>query len=199
MSYAQCNFSCLLLNFTVSTGHLGQISVPNLPLTCKQKLHFSIKGLYWNTTFVLMSTGGLVLPDVSPCTIYWCPLQTPKLIFAPLQWLQLQASVNLTLESVKLELLMCRKIWPVRPFWDESSHWAEFFYRVTIPLVQNLSLNSNQKFCFGLACPGLAKAELLFWTQREVLHKLLCHPIQRARKRFANLAKQDPDRAGQGS
>ena len=40
---------------------------PNLPLTWKQKLFFNIKSLCWNATSVLMSTGGLVLPDVSPC------------------------------------------------------------------------------------------------------------------------------------
>ena len=40
---------------------------PNLPMTLKQKLCFSISS---NTTFVLMSTGGLVLPDVPPCTFY---------------------------------------------------------------------------------------------------------------------------------
>ena len=38
-----------------------------LPLTSKQKLCFSISSLYWNATYAFMSTGGLVLPDVSPC------------------------------------------------------------------------------------------------------------------------------------
>ena len=29
----------------------------------------------------------------------------------------------------------------------------------------------------GLAWASLAKAELLFWSQREVLHNLMCHPV----------------------
>ena len=36
------------------------------------------------------------------------------------------------------------------------------YYRVTHLLVQNLPLTSKVKFCFGLACPSLAKAELYF-------------------------------------
>ena len=36
--------------------------------------------------------------------------------------------------------------------------------------------NLNGKFHFGLAWPGQAKAELLFRSQQEVLHKLLGHP-----------------------
>ena len=41
-------------------------------------------------------------------------------------------------------------------------------------------LTSKQKFHFGLACPSQeqAKAELMFWSQQEALHKLLCHPVQ---------------------
>ena len=41
----------------------------NLPLTWKQKLHFSIEGLYWNATILLMSMGGWELPEWSPCTV----------------------------------------------------------------------------------------------------------------------------------
>ena len=56
-------------------------------------------------------------------------------------------------------------------------------YRVTHHDVQNLPLTSKQKFCFGLAWTGLAwpgqsKAELLFQSQREVLHNVMCHPVQ---------------------
>ena len=36
------------------------------------------------------------------------------------------------------------------------------FFRVTIPLVQNLQLTTRQKFRFGLACPGLARAKRNF-------------------------------------
>ena len=43
--------------------------VSNLLLTSKQKLHFSIRSMYWNATFVLMSTGGLEQPDGSPCIV----------------------------------------------------------------------------------------------------------------------------------
>ena len=41
---------------------------PNLPLSSKQKLCLSIKGLYWIAPYVLMSTGGWDQPDESPCT-----------------------------------------------------------------------------------------------------------------------------------
>ena len=41
-----------------------QVVVLNLLLTSKQKLGFSIRSIYWNTTFVLVSTGGWELPDV---------------------------------------------------------------------------------------------------------------------------------------
>ena len=37
-----------------------------------------------------------------------------------------------------------------------------FYYRVTIPLVQNLQLTSRQKFRFGLARPGQAKPKRNF-------------------------------------
>ena len=50
-------------------------------------------------------------------------------------------------------------------------------YRVTIQLVANLPLTSEQKFRFGLARPGQAKAELLFRSLREVRHKLNGHPV----------------------
>ena len=50
-------------------------------------------------------------------------------------------------------------------------------YRVTEQLVQNLPLTSKQKFHPGVSWPGPAKAKLLFQSQREVLHKLLGHPI----------------------
>ena len=50
-------------------------------------------------------------------------------------------------------------------------------YRVAIQRVLNLLLTSKQKFRFGLARPGQAQAiaELLFCSQREVLHKLNGH------------------------
>ena len=35
-------------------------------------------------------------------------------------------------------------------------------YRVTITLVQNLPLTSQQKFCFGLTCPALARPKRNF-------------------------------------
>ena len=54
---------CVRLNIYRVTHQVG----PKLSLTSKQKLHFSIKILYRNATFVLMSMGGLVIPDVSPC------------------------------------------------------------------------------------------------------------------------------------
>ena len=41
--------------------------VPNLPLTSKQKFCYSIRPMYWNATFVLMSTGGLAQPEWSHC------------------------------------------------------------------------------------------------------------------------------------
>ena len=51
-------------------------------------------------------------------------------------------------------------------------------YTVAIPLVQNLSLISKQKFGFGLARTGQAKAELLILSQREVLNKWNGHPVE---------------------
>ena len=36
------------------------------------------------------------------------------------------------------------------------------YYRVTIPLVQNIPLTSKPKFHFGLACPGLARPKWNF-------------------------------------
>ena len=44
--------------------------------------------------------------------------------------------------------------------------------RVTHHVVQNLPLTSKQKFRHGLA-----KAELLFWSQWEALHNMMCHPV----------------------
>ena len=41
--------------------------VPNLSLTLIWKLCCSVRVLYYNATFKYMSTGDLVLPDVSPC------------------------------------------------------------------------------------------------------------------------------------
>ena len=41
--------------------------VSNLPLTSKQKFRFSMRPMYQNTTFVLISMGGLNQRDVSPC------------------------------------------------------------------------------------------------------------------------------------
>ena len=46
-----------------------------------------------------------------------------------------------------------------------------------ITLVQNLPLTLKLKFCFSLARTGQAKAELLFWSQQEVLNKCNCHPV----------------------
>ena len=46
--------------------------VPNLMLTWKWKLRFSICSLYRNATFVLMSTGGWELPEWSPCRSEIC-------------------------------------------------------------------------------------------------------------------------------
>ena len=40
---------------------------PSLPLTSKQKFHFGLSRSGQNERFVLMSTGGLAQPDVSPC------------------------------------------------------------------------------------------------------------------------------------
>ena len=50
-------------------------------------------------------------------------------------------------------------------------------YRVTHHVGQNLLLTSKQKFRFGLAWPGQAKAEHLFWSQQEILNKWNCHPV----------------------
>ena len=55
-------FSLIWVSYRV-THQVG----PNLPLKSKRKLCFRIKSLYWNATLVMMSTGGLVLPIVSPC------------------------------------------------------------------------------------------------------------------------------------
>ena len=46
---------------------------PNLPLTSEQKLCFSVSSSYKNATFVFKSTIGLVLPDVSPCSLFGPP------------------------------------------------------------------------------------------------------------------------------
>ena len=48
---------------------------------------------------------------------------------------------------------------------------SPLLYRLTITLVQNLLLTSKQQFRFGLGRTGQAKAELLVWSQREVLNK----------------------------
>ena len=58
-----------------------------------------------------------------------------------------------------------------------KNHQIANLYRVTIPLVQNLSLTSRQKFRFGQARTGQAKTELLFWSQQEVLNKWNGHPV----------------------
>ena len=50
-------------------------------------------------------------------------------------------------------------------------------YRVTIPLVQNLPLTSEQKFRLGLSWPGQVKTELVFGSQQEVLNKWNGHPV----------------------
>ena len=50
-------------------------------------------------------------------------------------------------------------------------------YRVTEQFVQNLLLTSKHKFSLGLARTSQAKMELLFRSQRDVLHKLLCHTV----------------------
>ena len=42
--------------------------VSNLPLSQKQKFHFSTWASYYNRTFILMSTAGLTHPEWSPCT-----------------------------------------------------------------------------------------------------------------------------------
>ena len=41
--------------------------VPKVFLTSKQKLHFTIRRIYWNTTFVLVSTKPREQPDGSHC------------------------------------------------------------------------------------------------------------------------------------
>ena len=43
--------------------------VPNLVLTSKHKFRFSTRPMYYNVTFVLMSTGGLAQPNWSPCAL----------------------------------------------------------------------------------------------------------------------------------
>ena len=54
-------------------------------------------------------------------------------------------------------LLLCPKNTPF-----SSQIWTPRAYRVTIPLVLNLLLTSEQKFRFGLACPGLARPKRNF-------------------------------------
>ena len=54
-------------------------------------------------------------------------------------------------------LLLCPKNTPF-----SSQIWPPRAYRVTIPLVLNLLLTSEQKFRFGLACPGLARPKRNF-------------------------------------
>ena len=56
--------------------------------------------------------------------------------------------------------------------------WIGGTYRVTHH-VQNLQLSSKRKFCFDLARAGQAKAELLFWCQREVLHNVMGLPLHK--------------------
>ena len=53
--------------FTVHKYRVTHQVVPDLQLTPKQKLRFSISALYSNKIFVFMSTGGRDLPDESPC------------------------------------------------------------------------------------------------------------------------------------
>ena len=48
------------------THHVG----PNLQLKPKQKFRFNMRPMYYNTTYVLVSTGGLDQRDVSPCTVF---------------------------------------------------------------------------------------------------------------------------------
>ena len=48
---------------------------------------------------------------------------------------------------------------------------------VTHHIVQYFPVTSKQKFRFGLPRPGQAKTELLFCSQWEVLHNLMCHPV----------------------
>ena len=50
-------------------------------------------------------------------------------------------------------------------------------FRVKQQIVMKLPLTSKQKFRFGQARPGQAKTELLFWSQQEVRHNLMCHPV----------------------
>ena len=52
-----------------------------------------------------------------------------------------------------------------------------FICRVTKQLEPNIPLTSKQMFRFGLACPGQAKTELMFWCQQEVWLKLLGNPV----------------------
>ena len=85
---------------------------PNLPLKSKQELRFSVKRLYWNATFALMSTGGLVLPDVSPCTAgYNCinRLSSPLEICDPFvtkYWPKLRFNCTCVILSEKLWILV---------------------------------------------------------------------------------------------
>ena len=78
----------------------------------------------------------------------------------------------------------------VRPQFDEtlkkekekglkfySRNAPNIFYRAIHQVMTNLPLTSKQKFRFGLAWPSQAQAELLFRSQWEVRHSLICHPV----------------------
>ena len=68
--------------------------VSNLPLTTKQKLHFSAWASYWNATFVLISTRGWKQRDVLPCTSkqsyysiwYWCKILLMHIFLKQITW-----------------------------------------------------------------------------------------------------------------
>ena len=60
---------------STSTGWPFNSSQPHVD---KKKVLFNIKSLYWNSTFELMSTGGWELPEWSPCTVVYAPLDSRK-------------------------------------------------------------------------------------------------------------------------
>ena len=59
------------ISHTLSMFRVTHQADSNLPSTSTQKFRFSMRRMYQDATFVLVSTGGLCQRDVSPCTNMW--------------------------------------------------------------------------------------------------------------------------------